>query len=82
MSKESYHHITSLIIRRFEQKFSGIVQKEGGDNFITKLHRGSLDIIPWPVIQTPGFYELFEGLAETLNEQPISHQADRMTHLS
>jgi hypothetical protein len=59
---------------RFRQKFQKIVQQERGENFISKLHRGKLDIIPWPVIESSRFYDLFGGLKNRFDRQPITHQ--------
>jgi hypothetical protein len=59
---------------RFQQKFQRIVQTEKGDNFISKLHRGKLDIIPWPVIGSSRFYELFNALKKRLDHQPLTHK--------
>ena len=62
-------------IRRFSSKFRQIVRDEAGDNFITKLHRGKLDIIPWPVIQSPQFYRIFGLLKTRLEGQPVTHKS-------
>lgn len=64
---------TKEIINEFQQKFDRIVQKEKEDNFISKLYGGTMDIIPWPVIGTSGFYNLFNKLRTKLNEQKITH---------
>lgn len=58
---------------RFRQKFQRIVQQERGENFISKLHQGKLDIIPWPVIESSRFYDLFGGLKNRFDRQPITH---------
>jgi hypothetical protein len=60
---------------RFYSKFRQIVRDEAGDNFITKLHRGKLDIIPWPVIQSPQFYRTFGSLKTRLEQQPVTHKS-------
>ncbi|KAG8833320.1 hypothetical protein FRC17_010895 [Serendipita sp. 399] len=65
---------TREIVREFHQKFQAIVQQERADNFISKLHRGKLDIIPWPVIESARFYDLFTGLKQRLDRQPVTHQ--------
>ena len=62
-------------IRRFSLKFRQIVRDEAGDNFITKLHRGKLDIMPWPVIQSEQFYRMFESLKTRLEQQPITYRS-------
>jgi hypothetical protein len=61
--------------RRFSSKFGQIVRDEAGDNFITKLHRGKLDVMPWPVIQSPQFYRMFGLLKTRLEQQPVTHKS-------
>jgi hypothetical protein len=50
-----------------------MVQEEQGTNFISKLHAGKLNIIPWPVIESGQFYSLFTALSKALAAQEISH---------
>jgi hypothetical protein len=50
-----------------------IVQAEQGSNFISKLHTGKLDIIPWPVIESRRFYSLYSTLKRRLDSQQVSH---------
>ncbi len=72
-----YMHIISnklQLLFRFTQKFAAIVQRERGQNFITRLHKGHLDIIPWPVIESSQFYGLFEVLKERLIKRPTTHR--------
>ena len=64
----------SDIIGRFSLKFQKIVQDEQDANFITKLHRGELAIIPWPVIGSKEFYELFPAIQKYLDQQDITHK--------
>ncbi|RGB38368.1 hypothetical protein C1646_755794 [Rhizophagus diaphanus] len=37
------------IVREFKMKFSQLVSEEGEDNFISRMYKGGLDIIPWPM---------------------------------
>jgi hypothetical protein len=60
-------------MRRFSSKFQKIVQDEQDANFITRLHGGKLEIIPWPVIESKEFYNLFATLKRRLDLQNISH---------
>ena len=60
-------------IRRFSLKFKRIVRAEAGDNFITKLHRGNLVIMPWPFVQSARFYRMFGSLKASFEEQPITY---------
>jgi len=58
---------------RFELKFQKIVEDEQDSNFITRLHAGKLKIIPWPVIESKGFYKLFSKVKNILDRQTTSH---------
>lgn len=66
-------HFEYVLFLRFYGKFQRIVQDEQEENFITKLHRGQLDILPWPVIQSPEFYDLMSLLKERLDSREASH---------
>ncbi|KAJ1300982.1 hypothetical protein OPQ81_003406 [Rhizoctonia solani] len=61
------------IVKEFSLRFQAIVEKERDQNFITRLHRGRIQIIPWPVINSPGFYTLFNHLHQRLDQQPFTH---------
>ncbi|KAI0089045.1 hypothetical protein BDY19DRAFT_122025 [Irpex rosettiformis] len=61
------------IVKEFSLKFQRIVEVEQSSNFITRLHGGKLHIIPWPVIESRQFYELFPRLKVMLDRQPITH---------
>lgn len=58
---------------RFDQKFNDMVEEDQENNFITRLHRGQLHILPWPVIKSKGFYTLFGHIRRILEDQPITH---------
>ena len=62
-----------MVVPRFYSKFQEIVRREQKANFITRLHRGKLEIIPWPVIESREFYNLFSALKKRLDLQKISH---------
>ncbi|KAI6035786.1 hypothetical protein EDC04DRAFT_2604872 [Pisolithus marmoratus] len=59
--------------REFSLKFEKIVQDEQEANFITRLHAGRLNIIPWPVIESNEFYKLFTKVKQCLDQQPVTH---------
>ena len=42
-------------------------------NFISRLHRNRLDIVPWPVIESKQFYTLFKAIKKRLDQQPVTH---------
>jgi hypothetical protein len=75
-SEVSYHAMqlfSELTIHRFSLKFRKIVQQEQRANFLSRLHRGKLNIIPWPVIESEEFYKLFSSLKKRLDLQKVSH---------
>ncbi|KAJ7696454.1 hypothetical protein B0H17DRAFT_398658 [Mycena rosella] len=61
------------IVTEFSTKFEKIVEDEQDANFISRLHGGQLDIIPWPVIESKEFYTLFPTLKKTLDHQEVTH---------
>ncbi|KAF8317563.1 hypothetical protein DL93DRAFT_2095570 [Clavulina sp. PMI_390] len=65
--------ILADIFTRILQKFKRLVNEEGERNFISKLHRGMLDIIPWPALGSKEFYDLMDVLKARLNNQKPSH---------
>ena len=62
-----------LTASRFLLKFQRIVQDERDANFISRLHAGKLQIIPWPVIESREFYKLFSALKRKLDQQSTFH---------
>ncbi|CUA74085.1 hypothetical protein RSOLAG22IIIB_10970 [Rhizoctonia solani] len=61
------------IVNEFALKFQRMVEHERGQNFITRLHNGCVQIIPWPVIDSPSFYTLFGRLRQRLEQQPFTY---------
>ncbi|KAG2347680.1 hypothetical protein BDR05DRAFT_927599 [Suillus weaverae] len=61
------------ITKEFALKFQKIVQDEQEVNFISRLHAGQLNIIPWPVIESQEFYSLFPALKRRLDKQKLTH---------
>ncbi|KAG8215603.1 hypothetical protein J3R82DRAFT_7468 [Butyriboletus roseoflavus] len=70
------------ITKEFSLKFQRIVQDEQEANFISRLHAGKLNIIPWPVIESKEFYKLFPTLTRWLDQQVVTHRsAGEFLHL-
>ncbi|KAI9571051.1 hypothetical protein HD554DRAFT_2017581 [Boletus coccyginus] len=63
------------IAKEFSLKFQRIVQDEQEANFISCLHAGKLNIIPWPVIESGEFYRLFHALKRQLDKQVVTHRS-------
>ncbi|KAH9029437.1 hypothetical protein EDB85DRAFT_1531855 [Lactarius pseudohatsudake] len=61
------------VTKEFSLKFQKIVEDEQDSNFITRLHAGRLNIIPWPMIGSKEFYKLFGKVKKSLDKQPTSH---------
>ncbi|KAH7105369.1 hypothetical protein BKA62DRAFT_386244 [Auriculariales sp. MPI-PUGE-AT-0066] len=61
------------MVKEFQLKFAKIVTEEQAQNFITKAHKGQTTIVPWPVIESRQFYDLFLQLKKVLVKQKISH---------
>ncbi|KAJ7430289.1 hypothetical protein FB451DRAFT_1500209, partial [Mycena latifolia] len=62
------------IVREFSTKFQKIVEDEQDANFISRLHAGQLNIVPWPVIESKQFYMLFPAMKRLLDKQEITHR--------
>jgi hypothetical protein len=58
---------------RFQHKLVQIVRAERGENFVTRLHKGQVTIIPWPVIESPSFYNTFEAIKLLLQAKPTKY---------
>ncbi|KAL1696787.1 hypothetical protein GGG16DRAFT_43139 [Schizophyllum commune] len=61
------------IVKEFRLKLQQIVHQEQDANFISKLHAGRLNIIPWPVIESKQFYAYFVTLKNALDKQALTH---------
>lgn len=72
-SKSHFNMGSILTKNRFHERFSNIVTDEQEGNFITRLHRGSVVVMPWAMMSSAAFYELFEDVRQLLLERPITH---------
>ncbi|KAJ7289087.1 hypothetical protein C8J57DRAFT_1459186 [Mycena rebaudengoi] len=62
------------IVKEFSTKFQKIVKDEQDANFISRLHAGQLNIVPWPVIESKQFYQLFPAVKRLLDKQEVTHR--------
>ncbi|RIA83800.1 hypothetical protein C1645_833247 [Glomus cerebriforme] len=65
------------IVTEFQSKFSKIVDREEEDNFITKLYRNKMSIVPWPVFNEAAFYTTFKQLKVKLDVQDSKYKNAR-----
>ncbi|RUS20070.1 hypothetical protein BC937DRAFT_86448, partial [Endogone sp. FLAS-F59071] len=64
------------VVKEFESKFSNIVSKESGNNFITRLYKGQMSILPWPMFNEANFYKTLIKLKKYMDDQePKSEMA-------
>ncbi|KAF8607194.1 hypothetical protein BDV93DRAFT_552935 [Ceratobasidium sp. AG-I] len=74
VTKSDANDITNEVSLKFQE----MIEKEKEQNFITRLYRGRLDVIPWPVINSPGFYTMFRWLQQKLDRQEFTHGTARV----
>ncbi|TDL23180.1 hypothetical protein BD410DRAFT_721351 [Rickenella mellea] len=69
------------IRQEFALKFQKMVEDEQASNFLTRLHKGQVSIIPWPVIESRHFYSLFGVLKKQLHTSaPTYTEAGMFLH--
>ncbi|RHZ90025.1 hypothetical protein Glove_9g277 [Diversispora epigaea] len=66
------------IVEEFRSKFSKIVEKDEEDNFISKLYRNKMTIIPYPLFSESDFYTKLKGFKAKLDKQETSYKNARM----
>ncbi|KAI1789535.1 hypothetical protein LXA43DRAFT_892776, partial [Ganoderma leucocontextum] len=71
--KDVAPHDTNDIKKEFHLKFQQIVQAEQAMNFISRLHRDRVDIVPWPLMGSKQFYTLFKAIKKSLDDQTVTH---------
>ncbi|CAG8473346.1 38766_t:CDS:10 [Gigaspora margarita] len=68
----------SDIVTEFQSKFSRIVDREEEDNFITKLYRNKMSILPWPVFTEAAFYTSIKTFKTKLDAQESQYKNAQM----
>ncbi|GBB87958.1 hypothetical protein RclHR1_14460001 [Rhizophagus clarus] len=67
------------VVREFYSRFEQLVTEEGEDNFITKMYKDGLNIMPWPVFNDADWYK--KSLAKVksiLDEQEAKYENARI----
>ncbi|CAB4446571.1 unnamed protein product [Rhizophagus irregularis] len=62
------------IIKEFQLKLDKLVEEEGGDNFITKMYGGGLNIITWPVFKDVAWFEKLSKIKIKLDKQKTKYE--------
>ncbi|RHZ89869.1 hypothetical protein Glove_9g267 [Diversispora epigaea] len=65
------------IVEEFYTKFSKIVDKDKEDNFISKLYRNKMTIIPYPLFSESGFYTTLKQFKVKLDKQETRYKNAR-----
>ncbi|PKC68807.1 hypothetical protein RhiirA1_456805 [Rhizophagus irregularis] len=65
------------IVREFKSKFSQIVSEEGEDNFISRMYKGGLDIIPWPMFNDAAWFKTLSTVNKKLDKQEVKYENAR-----
>ncbi|CAB4410523.1 unnamed protein product [Rhizophagus irregularis] len=65
------------IIREFQLKFDQLVAEEGGDNFVTRMYGGGLNIIPWPVFNDVAWFKRLSIIKTSLDKQETKYENAR-----
>ncbi|GES77129.1 hypothetical protein GLOIN_2v1781565 [Rhizophagus clarus] len=62
------------IFREFQSKFDQLIAEEEGDNFITKMYGGGLNIIPWPVFGDSAWFKTLSLVNKKLEKQKVKYE--------
>jgi len=65
------------IVKEFKSKFSQLVADEGEDNFISRMYKGGLDIIPWPMFNDASWFKTLSKVNKNLNDQEPRYENAR-----
>ncbi|CAG8438296.1 8032_t:CDS:10 [Funneliformis caledonium] len=65
------------IVREFKSKFSQLVSEEGEDNFISRMYKGGLDIIPWPMFNDAAWFKTLSIVNKKLDKQEAKYENAR-----
>ncbi|PKK70959.1 hypothetical protein RhiirC2_443579 [Rhizophagus irregularis] len=62
------------ITKEFQLKLDKLVAEEGGDNFITKMYGGGLNIIAWPVFHDVAWFKKLSNIKNKLDKQETKYE--------
>ncbi|GES77127.1 hypothetical protein GLOIN_2v1781563 [Rhizophagus clarus] len=62
------------LVKELKSKFFQIVSEEGEDNFISKMYKGSLDVIPWPIFNNAAWFKALSIINEKLAKQEVKYE--------
>ncbi|CAI2161648.1 17233_t:CDS:10, partial [Funneliformis geosporum] len=65
--------LRSDIVREFYSRFEQLVTEEGEDNFITKMYKGGLNIMPWPIFNDAAWFKALAEVKSILDEQETKY---------
>ncbi|GBC07438.1 hypothetical protein RclHR1_07470003 [Rhizophagus clarus] len=65
------------IVKEFKSKFTQLVSEEGEDNFISRMYKGGLDIIPWPMFNDVAWFKTLSKVNKKLDKQEAKYENAR-----
>ncbi|CAG8491773.1 7035_t:CDS:10 [Funneliformis caledonium] len=68
----------SDVVREFYSRFEQLVTEEGEDNFITKMYKGGLNIMPWPIFNDAAWFKALTEVKSILDEQESKYENARI----
>ncbi|GBC20093.1 uncharacterized protein OCT59_006574 [Rhizophagus irregularis] len=65
------------IVREFMIKFSQLVSEEGEDNFISRMYKGGLEVIPWPMFNDASWFKTLSKVNKKLEKREAKYENAR-----
>ncbi|CAJ0860021.1 15726_t:CDS:10, partial [Entrophospora sp. SA101] len=62
------------VVDEFYLKFEDLVQRQGEDNFITRMYRSGLTIFPWPLFNDPAWFKTLKTVKTKLDDQKAKYE--------
>ncbi|CAH1767584.1 10057_t:CDS:2, partial [Entrophospora sp. SA101] len=62
------------IVDEFYLRFEDLIQRQGKDNFITRMYKSGLTIFPWPLFSNSAWFKTLETVRKKLINQNIKYQ--------
>ncbi|PKY13750.1 hypothetical protein RhiirB3_425628 [Rhizophagus irregularis] len=61
-------------IKELKSKISQLVSEEGEDNFISKMYKGKVDCIPWPIFNNDAWFKALSIVNKKLEKQEVKYE--------
>ncbi|CAE6478109.1 unnamed protein product [Rhizoctonia solani] len=71
---------TYIAVKEFSHDLHKLVQEKDERGVISTLHHGGVQIMPWPNIDTKGFYNMIAHLRDDLVQQQPTYPVSNLAH--